>query len=186
MKRLLFIGSRRFEIDTTGERLGAPSAVRLLDRAAAIDLVRRIAAVAENRMTLRRLLGETALGVGLDRLSDESLAEQVATLLLSGRAVLAEGPTAPYLAAHDGEAIEAPPAPTSAREAKVALTWIEIQLIGEDGQPIPGEKYRIDLPDGSVREGSLDSKGQARVDGIDPGNCVVTFPALDEEAWVRA
>lgn len=83
---------------------------------------------------------------------------------------------------------DAPPAeetPTSEREAQQRAdpTWIEIQLIGEDGKGIPGERYRITLPNGSVRQGVLDGQGLARVEGIDPGQCEVTFPALDEDAW---
>ena len=43
-------------------------------------------------------------------------------------------------------------------------SWIEIELVDEDKNPVPGEKYRITLPDGeSVAEGSLDEKGFARV-----------------------
>lgn len=67
-------------------------------------------------------------------------------------------------------------------------TWIEIELVDEDDQPVPGEKYRVTLPDGStVAEGTLDQNGYARVDGIEePGNCKVTFPNLDKEAWEKA
>jgi hypothetical protein len=65
-------------------------------------------------------------------------------------------------------------------------TWVEISLIGEDGSPIPGARYRIQLPDGSVREGALDAAGLCRIDAIDPGSCVVTFPDLDQDAWVKA
>jgi type VI secretion system secreted protein VgrG len=35
-----------------------------------------------------------------------------------------------------------------------------------------------------VRAGTLDARGLARVQGIDPGRCAVTFPDLDEDAWV--
>ena len=62
--------------------------------------------------------------------------------------------------------------------------WIEIKLVDTDGNPVPGEKYKITLPDGStVAEGTLDGKGFARVDGIDPGTCKVTFPNLDQSTW---
>jgi hypothetical protein len=45
-------------------------------------------------------------------------------------------------------------------------------------------KYRITLPDGeTVAEGTLDDKGFARVDGIEPGTCKITFPDLDKDAW---
>ena len=65
-------------------------------------------------------------------------------------------------------------------------TWIEIHLIGEDGRPIPGEAYRIELPDGSVRDGRLDADGLSRVDDVDLGTCLVTFPNLGKEAWAQS
>jgi hypothetical protein len=71
---------------------------------------------------------------------------------------------------------------TSSEEKKPH--WIEIKLVDTEGNPVPGEKYKITLPDGStVAEGTLDGKGFARVDGIDPGTCKVTFPNLDESVW---
>jgi type VI secretion system secreted protein VgrG len=63
------------------------------------------------------------------------------------------------------------------------LSWIEIELVGEDDKPIPGEKYSITLPDNSVAEGTLDDKGFARVEGFEKGDCKVTFPELDAAAW---
>ena len=65
-------------------------------------------------------------------------------------------------------------------------TWIEIELVGEDDKPIPGEPYEIELPDGSVASGTLDGDGFARVDCFEPGECKICFPNLDEEAWEKA
>jgi type VI secretion system secreted protein VgrG len=63
-------------------------------------------------------------------------------------------------------------------------SWIEIELVDDHKDPVPGEKYRITLPDGeTVAEGTLDEKGLARVDGIEPGTCQITFPDLDKDAW---
>jgi hypothetical protein len=40
------------------------------------------------------------------------------------------------------------------------------------------------MPDKTVKEGTLNEKGWARVDGIkDAGQCKITFPNLDKEAW---
>lgn len=69
---------------------------------------------------------------------------------------------------------------------KCPLVWIKIELVDEEDQPVPKEKYRIELPNGKPREGILDSKGFARIDGIDPGTCKITFPNLDKDAWEKA
>ena len=62
-------------------------------------------------------------------------------------------------------------------------SWIEVQLVGEDDSPIAGEAYEIRLPGGTVISGTLDEKGSARLDGIAPGTCMVSFPNLDKDAW---
>src|SRR2546423_15564990 len=50
-------------------------------------------------------------------------------------------------------------------------SWIEIELVDEENKPVPGEAYKITLPDGKhVASGTLDHKGFARVAGIDSGN----------------
>lgn len=65
-----------------------------------------------------------------------------------------------------------------------AVHWIEIELLGEDGSPIPGEQYRIVLPNGSVVMGQLDADGRAYVGNFaDAGECEISFPSLDRDAW---
>lgn len=62
--------------------------------------------------------------------------------------------------------------------------WVQVQLVDEAGKPVSGEYYRIKLPDGSVAEGTTNDEGLSpRIDGIDPGQCEITFPNLDQEAW---
>lgn len=163
MKRRLYLGPRRFDVT-----------------------LRRLAEEPEDRLSLRRALDEAIPGGATFRLGDAAVAEQVAARLDSGEMRLQEGPRVPVegVAAPPVEAEAAPP-PKQETRKEAALTWIEIELIGEDDKPIPWEKYRIKLPDGTVRDGALNDQGFARVDGIDPGTCEVTFPALDKAAWVR-
>jgi type VI secretion system secreted protein VgrG len=65
-------------------------------------------------------------------------------------------------------------------------SWIEIELVDDDNNPVSGENYSITLPDGTVATGTLDDKGFARVTGIDPGTCQITFPQRDIDAWRKA
>jgi type VI secretion system secreted protein VgrG len=75
----------------------------------------------------------------------------------------------------------------NSEENKEKKNWIEIQVDNEDGKPVPGVRYRVTLPDGvTLAEGTTDEKGSARVDAIDPGNCKVTFPDLDKDAWSKS
>lgn len=76
--------------------------------------------------------------------------------------------------------------PTSSPEEKKKTSWVEVKLKDEQGNPVPGEKYRITLPDGStLAEGTLDENGYAKVDNIDPGNCKITFPNRDGRSWKK-
>lgn len=61
--------------------------------------------------------------------------------------------------------------------------WIEIILVDAEGKPMPGVKYRITPPGGAPVEGRLNEHGQAGLYNIDPGNCKITFPDLDQDAW---
>jgi len=81
---------------------------------------------------------------------------------------------------------EAPSHDPNSEESRHRRSWIDIELADETGQPVPGEAYRVTLPDGStLAEGTLDERGRARIEGIDPGSCQVTFPRLDQTAWRR-
>lgn len=56
--------------------------------------------------------------------------------------------------------------------------WIEIALVDADRLPVASEPFSITLPDGSVRQGTLNSQGRARIDGIPEGACRVSFPRI--------
>lgn len=71
---------------------------------------------------------------------------------------------------------EAPPAPPEPPPKK--LDWVEIVLLDEEGVPVADEKYSVQLPDGSTREGTLDANGTARIEEFEAGTCFVTFPEI--------
>jgi hypothetical protein len=62
-------------------------------------------------------------------------------------------------------------------------TWIAVQLIDDNGDPVPNAAYKVTLPDGSVMSGSLDDQGIVRFDEIDPGDCLVSFPEIHAKEW---
>ncbi|MGB0672196.1 MAG: hypothetical protein ACPGNT_11935, partial [Rhodospirillales bacterium] len=70
---------------------------------------------------------------------------------------------------------QAEPEPEPEEEPK--KTWITIQLEDEDGNPIADERYKVELPDGSVVEGRTSSAGKATFRDIDPGTAKITFIA---------
>ena len=62
--------------------------------------------------------------------------------------------------------------------------WIEIILVDMDGKPIPGVRYKITPPGGMPpQEGRLNEHGQAGYYKIEAGDCKITFPDLDKDAW---
>jgi hypothetical protein len=88
-----------------------------------------------------------------------------------------------------GGSVETPAAPAARRPARTSpprvkeKTWVEIELLDDDGVPVASERYTIRVPDGSTREGRLDAGGRARVDNIDPGMCEVSFPDIEAREW---
>ncbi len=62
-------------------------------------------------------------------------------------------------------------------------TWVVIRMIDMEGKPVPGIRFRLKLPDGTVEEGTLDGNGMRRRDGLEPASCSVCFPDLDQDAW---
>ena len=65
-------------------------------------------------------------------------------------------------------------------------TWVDVQLIDEEGEPVAGARYILKITDGSKRAGTLDASGRVRVTNIDPGTCEVWFPDFDASEWSRS
>ncbi len=74
----------------------------------------------------------------------------------------------------------------SSKDDPTKKSYIELEMLTEAGEPCAGERYLVVTSDGKKKNGSLNNKGFARINGIEPGNCKVTFPNLDKEAWKDA
>lgn len=69
-------------------------------------------------------------------------------------------------------------------EQKPKTDWIEILLVDLDGKPVPNVRYKITPPGGGPpQEGRLNEHGQAGYYKIEAGECKITFPDLDKDAW---
>ncbi len=62
-------------------------------------------------------------------------------------------------------------------------TWIEFRLVDRDNNPVPGEPYKVRLPDQSLMTGSLDREGKVRFEGIVAGQAFICFPGMDRKEW---
>ena len=78
---------------------------------------------------------------------------------------------------------EEEPPPPAVEETASETTFVALEMKDEDGEPLAHARYVVELPDGSKREGRLNANGYARIDGVNPGQCKVTFPDYDEAAW---
>jgi uncharacterized Zn-binding protein involved in type VI secretion len=110
---------------------------------------------------------------------------QVASVL--AKAAQRGSPTAPIPSAVDltGAGVIGGGTSGSGADDSTTNTWVEIQLHDTQGAPMPNEAYHIDLPDGTSVDGTTDSSGMARLDGIDPGNCQISFPNIDKRSWKK-
>ena len=64
-------------------------------------------------------------------------------------------------------------------------SWIEVRLVDRDNKPVPGEAYKVRLPDQSIMTGNLDREGKVRFEGIVPGQASICFPGMDRKEWRR-
>lgn len=81
-----------------------------------------------------------------------------------------------------GEKEEPPPQPQTQASQAPKSAWLEIAVVDKAGKPMSAEPYRLELPDGSIKEGVLDGGGKLRLEGIDPGKCKIEFPGLTSKA----
>ena len=163
------------------------------DPLSALDFLHTFMPDPLSMMTLRHSLTEVLTSTNIAGLDDQEVLEQLAGRLVDGSIrVMPFAPSQPTIQG-GGHAQTATDVAEKEEEEEQATptaveqrtSWIEIKLIDEESSPIMGEKYRIVLPDGSITEGQLDSDGKARIEGINPGTCKVSFPELNARAGLN-
>lgn len=171
-----------------GWRLGGGERVQFTELRAATSWLARFFADPSDAALLRRLAGELApVGRAHD---DRDVLARIAAALVTGRlALVRPGPP------------REPSAPTAREEADLReqvddfellqrrppdTHWIEIQLVGEDGRGIEGQRCRIVDSEGIEHSGFTDGTGVAHWTRLPPGPCKVQFPDLDAQAWGEA
>ena len=117
-----------------------------------------------------------------------SLRRRAWTALRDGRALALRDTRADVRAPAGAPETHATELAPSATRPDAVKTWVTIRLVDDDTPPRPvaGARYRIRLPDGSLREGQLDEHGTAHYGGIDAGVCEVSFPDYDARDWRHA
>lgn len=150
---------------------------------------------AQDVAAMRRMLAEDFQRRGLSQWSDQEVVAEVARLMAQGRLAGARytadyHPVAmPSSTAEEAAGAPGDEAPTSAAqpaEAPPETTWVEIALVDEQGAPVAGEEYWVRTASGTAITGRLNAEGKARVRGVEPGTCEVTFPNLNATDWQPA
>lgn len=149
---------------------------------------------------LRRMLQEEGELRGIDRMSDQDVIRAAARLMARGR-LARVGRLPDVYGGRDGRsgtfreaagkaatqaASQAAPPPEREPPAEKETTWVEIELVDERGEPVAGEAYWVRTASGEAITGRLDPRGRARVNGVEPGTCQVTFPNLNSTDWAKA
>ncbi len=185
MKRLLRIAGQVLEISDRLSLFPSGEEMRFDGEAGAVALLARYARDSTNLLALRSYLAGQITSSPLHRLTDAEVIAEVARAL-NGRRALAFQHSMPPLDTF-GDAGDLDSDAASARSLLPTVkTWVEIELVDLEGEPVKGARFWIQTPDGAIHESYLDHRGQARVDGLDPGVCEIRWPDHDEEAVVLA
>jgi type VI secretion system secreted protein VgrG len=80
-----------------------------------------------------------------------------------------------------GGSVPTPVKPPKYEPDPAKTNWVGVELVDQDGNPVPRRRYKVKTPKGQVQESFLDENGKARIEGIDPGTCEISFPDIDEK-----
>lgn len=81
-----------------------------------------------------------------------------------------------------GSAASASASVAKLKPAKGDKAFVEISMKDQDGNPLPNELFKVEFPDGTVKEGRTGGSGKAWVPGAKEGKVKLGFPALDQKS----
>lgn len=172
------VGLEAFRFDT-GPTLPGEAGPPLRPRDGA-RLVRRLGARELRQLEgLVTTFGRRTFGV------NEDLQRVLAELILSGRVQVRKIEAKVHrTTGRIPLPVEPPPPPLPVDNEIPETHGLMIELIDAAGNPVPGEPFRIKLPDGTIETSSLDDQGKAHITGIArAGNCKVCFYERDAALW---
>lgn len=76
---------------------------------------------------------------------------------------------------------EPPAQPAVTPEPEDEPSWVEIEVLDEAGNGIPGQEVSVAGPHGDEYSATTDENGIARVDGVVAGTCALTFVGTDSD-----
>lgn len=166
----------QFEIDS-GIRVGGG---QLLRPAEAARLIQRH--ISERDLRRLQPLAVRASRRQLEWESDGNIRDVLAQLLASARLRVRKSEAVSTQVLGGKRQEDAAPEPV--QNQIVETHQVMIELLDAVGNPVPGEPFRIELPDGRVVEGTLDDQGRAQITGIpQAGTCQVCFYRRDAAIW---
>jgi hypothetical protein len=81
-------------------------------------------------------------------------------------------PPAPWMSTIDPPAVK----PEEVKSERKGKKWIAIELVDQDKKAVPRARFKLKLPDGSVRSGRLGEDGKFFAQAVPQGDCLLTFP----------
>ncbi len=62
--------------------------------------------------------------------------------------------------------------------------WIGIELLDTKKRPVAHAEFIVTPPNHDPVKGNLDAFGKARIEGVDPGSCIIEFPKLHSQDFL--
>jgi hypothetical protein len=75
------------------------------------------------------------------------------------------------------------PVPGEDPEPDAPTVYVSFHVIDQDGDPLPGVRYEIALPDGTSQTGTTDDAGGVFLSNVAAGACQLSLPDLPDDSW---